>query len=225
MVAVSNGSVERKIKSGDQWSGFRGLWLTPISILFLPLCISKSSLLSFTLTDSGVDRSKSCRPRRLEQNSQGLLENSFLALKKKPLETSLSLCLDVNMESCRTDYHQLLSYSQWGVLVLKLSWYWSYKEVDTVGSGTKISEEPEASIALLSHRTGVIQGWPEPHFLNFSQIIWLIDYHCIFCKATGIIKDIRAGVQKDKGWEWEWGLETKWGETNGWMNKETTSDL
>lgn len=153
-----------------------------------------------------------CRPRRLEQNSQDLLENLFLVLKKKPLETSLSLWLDMNMESCRTDYHQLLSYSQWGILVLKLSWYWSYKEVNTVGSGTKISEEPEASIALLSHRTGAIQGWPEPHFLNFSQIIWLIDYHCIFCKATGIIKDIRAGVQKDKGWEWESGLETKWGE-------------
>ena len=31
----------------------------------------------------------------------------------------------------------------------------------------------------------------------------------IFCKATSMLKDVRAGVLKDKGWEWKWGPQTK----------------
>lgn len=117
-----NGLV-KKIKWGDQW---KGLWLTPLSILFFPLCTSESPLCSFTLGDSRVGRSK---PVWAKQNSQDLWKSWFLDLKKKKnLRKPVFLCLDMNMESCRIDYHQLLSYNQWGILVLKLPWYWSYKE-------------------------------------------------------------------------------------------------
>lgn len=37
------------------------------------------------------------------------------------------------------------------------------------------------------------------------------DCHCIFCKAASVLQDIRVGVQKDMGWEWEGGPGTKGG--------------
>ena len=48
-------------------------------------------------------------------------KSCFLALKKKDLSKPVFLCPDMNMESCRTDYHQLLSYNQGTILVWKNS--------------------------------------------------------------------------------------------------------
>ena len=120
----------------------KGTLIDSNTILFFPPCTSESPLCSFTLSDSRVGRSK---PVWAKQSSQDLWKSCFLARKKKSLRKPVFLCLDVNVESCRTDYHQLLSYNQWGILVLKLPWYWSYKEflLWIVEHGSQKNQSPQ----------------------------------------------------------------------------------
>ena len=177
-----------------------GLWLTLLSILFFPLCTSESPLCSFTLGDSRVGRPK---PVWAKQSSQDLWKSRFLALKKKkPQETSLSLPGYEHgiMQNRLPSAAVLQPVRNTG---LKITLILVLQRISALDSGTQVSEKSESSMALLSYRTRAIQGWPEPQFLNFSQIIWMLRFKefselISLCQQIYLILDTNSNLCTSK---------------------------
>lgn len=80
-----------------------------------PSCLFMASTCGFSIMEPLAPRVSTCGFSIMESKS------CFLALKKKDLRKPVFLCPDMNVESCRTDYHQLLSYNQGTILVWKNS--------------------------------------------------------------------------------------------------------